>query len=176
MNGLTTSEVAERLDVPQTTIRTWVSQLPIPAKQDSRGRHRFDEDAIAVLEAIKKLRTEDAGYNTIRRVIEPATSSNGEATNIEQEGSVEQRATTDGVGSKALVAEVVAEVVAVIRGENEQAEKYARATHRIGELEERVRALEAERERLGGELAEAKDKILLLEAPKARGWWPWRRK
>ncbi|MEB3197152.1 MAG: hypothetical protein VKP62_08095 [Candidatus Sericytochromatia bacterium] len=66
------------------------------------------------------------------------------------------------------VRELVSQAVAqAVRLETELAEKYARATHRIGELEERTRTLEAERDRLVSELAQYR----IVSRWVRRPWW-----
>lgn len=174
MNGLTTGEAAKHLQIPQSTLKMWLSELPIQTTTDSRGRRRLNDDALAVLETVKDLRTHDFGLQTIRRRIVSGggsvqlgdsqelgnelknphgdTGSSQPADNQELEGS-----------SNALIAQVVA----AIRSENEMSEKYARAAHQIGKLE-------SENDFLRVQLAEAQKRIELLEAPKPRPWWLWR--
>ena len=164
MNGLTTTEAAKQLGVPPTTLKTWLTSLPIPASTDSRGRRRIDQEALEVLEMVKSLRDEDCGYQTIRRRIEPQTDTSSSVTDGSPTTDNSEPAPSSSMDTTALVAQVIE----AIRSENDLAEKYARAAHRMGELEATLR----ERER---ELAEAREKIALLEAPKpTRPWWrPW---
>ena len=172
MNGLTTSEAAERLGVPKTTLHTWLNTLPIPSETDSRGRKRLDANALAVLEAVKELRGEDCGYQTIRRRIgtqaghdgtEPEHVPNVNGTQPDRAPAVDQ----DGF---------LAQVVEVVANQTDLAERYARAAHQIGTLEERTRGLELDRDRLAGELAEVKAerdqaRALLAAPAPARPWW-----
>lgn len=72
-----------------------------------------------------------------------------------------------GAVGDAVAERVTVQLVEALRRETELAEKYARAAHRVGELEASLRANEAERDRLAGELAEARRPAL---AP-ARPWW-----
>ena len=164
MNGLTTTEAADRLGVPKTTLHTWLQQLPIPHDTDSRGRKRLDGHALDVLETVKSLRGEDCGYQTIRRRIGPLT----ERDETHTEGAPD----TDGMQSERAPDidpdALLAQVVEAIAGQTDLAEKYARAAHQIGTLEERTRGLELERDRLAGELAAAR---ALLAAPKPAPWW-----
>ena len=161
MNGLTTTEAAKQLGVPPTTLKTWLTNLPIPASTDSRGRRRLDQEALEVLEMVKSLRDEDCGYQTIRRRIEPTTDANPSVTDSEPAADGPESASSPSLDTSALVAQVIE----AIRSENDLAEKYARVAHRVGELEATLR----ERER---ELVEAREKIALLEAPKpTRPWW-----
>jgi DNA-binding transcriptional MerR regulator len=155
VNGLTTTEAADRLGVPPTTLKTWLSMLPVPQGTDSRGRRRLDDESIAVLETVKHLRDEDCGYATIRRRIGP----------VADESPVETASSPPPTGPETVISPpfdtsaIVAEVVAAIRGENELAEKYARATYTMGQQEERIANLTAQ-------LEETRQKVAALEAPK----------
>lgn len=70
IEGLTPTEAAERLGVPPTTLVTWLHELPIPQSRDSGGLARLDEEALAVLEAVRGMRAYDLGFQTIRRHLE----------------------------------------------------------------------------------------------------------
>lgn len=162
MDGLTTSEAAKRLGIPQSTIKTWLNNLPIPSALDSRGRRRFDDGSLEILAAIKELRGKDKGYETIRRHIRPEPDRGSAGTNPSSPmGELET--------SWGSPDDIRAIVVEAMKSENGLAEKYARATYSIGQLEERVATLNSQ-------LEEAREKIKLLEAPKAepevkRPWW-----
>lgn len=163
MNGLTTSEAAERLGIPKTTLSTWLGQLPIPHDTDSRGRRRLDDEALALLETVKTLRGDDCGYQTIRRRIGPLTEPDqveAESNPTTNETQPEQAPTLD---TDAFMAQVVAAVSA----QTDLAERYARVAHQVGRLE-------ADNDHLRAQLAELKDKVAQLEAPSptpARPWW-----
>lgn len=170
MNGLTTSEAAERLGVPKTTLHTWLNTLPIPSETDSRGRKRLDANALAVLEAVKELRGEDCGYQTIRRRIGTLTEHDG----TEPERVPNVNGAQPEPAPAADRGAFLAQVVEVVANQTDLAERYARAAHQIGTLEERTRGLELERDRLAGELAEVKaerDQARALLAAPARPWW-----
>lgn len=174
MDGLTTKEAAERLGIPVTTLKTWLSQLPIPQDMDSRGRRRLTDDAIAVLETVKHLRDEDRGYQTIRRLIRPETDGGSSETG---QGPTSDEYETDVGPSPVSTAAIVEAVTAAIATQTDLAEKYARAAHQIGNLEAKVQAKDERIAQLADELAEARQRIALLEAPKEtpapRPWWKW---
>lgn len=67
----------------------------------------------------------------------------------------------------AVAERVTTQLVEAMRRETELAEKYARAAHRVGELEASLRATEADRDRLAGELVAATRPAL----PTPRPWW-----
>lgn len=169
----TLSQVADEIGVPANTIKTWLHQLDfIPAEKDSAGRWRFPSDAEEVLRQIHALRLDGRSLNTVRRRLDEGSTAaeqvEGEMPQEAVKQADEPRSTTD------EIAEVVtAAVVQAIQAQTEQAEKYARATYEIGELRERVRGLEAERERLLNDLAESKRLMLDSDEQKRarRSWW-----
>lgn len=164
MESLTTTEAAEQLGVSVTTIKSWLNQLPVDREVDSRGRRRIDQDTLNVLEAVKALRGDDCGYQTIRRRLFQETDG--------QQSPDEELPSADGQLPDAPLTldteSIVTQVIAAIREDNALAEKYARAAHQIGGLEVEVKHLTAEN-------AALKDHILLLSAPKEesrpRPWW-----
>lgn len=161
MNGLTTSEAAERLGVPKTTLSTWLGQLPIPYETDSRGRRRLDDEALALLETVKTLRGDDCGYQTIRRRIGPLTEPDQVEAECNPAATETQPEQAPALDTDAFMAQVVAAVSA----QTELAERYARVAHQVGRLE-------ADNDHLRAQLAELKDKVAQLEAPTpARPWW-----
>ena len=173
MNGLTTGEAAERLGVPQTTLKNWINHLAIPTSTDSRGRRRIHDDVLPVLEAVKDMRGEDCGYQTIRRRIGPLTDGQPSLTvggqlptDTRPPGDGQQATEALNIPSDALVSQIVT----AIQENNDLAEKYARATYEIGELRERVKGRDEKLAELQGRLEEQARKIELLEAPK-RPWW-----
>jgi DNA-binding transcriptional MerR regulator len=134
---LSTQEAAAHVGASPNTVKSWVRDLGLAPARDEAGRHRWDDRAIAALQAVKDLRDEGRSYDTIRRLITPV----------------------DGLGGRAdedrlawAIAEAVGHVVAgLVRAESDLAEKYARVNYELGELRATVRALE--RERLGSSLA-----------------------
>jgi DNA-binding transcriptional MerR regulator len=197
----TLTRVADDMGIPANTIKTWLHQMDfIPAAKDSAGRWRFNDEAAAVLGEIQALRLEGCTLNTVRRRLNgrrtidehsiagvPEVISDDHQAD-DWEGD-EHRSTADERPTNITMcpqfgpdtAAIVEAVTAAIVGQTDMAEKYARAAHRIGELEATVKAvegerdrdrqtLEAERDRLVGELAAAR---ALLSAPAARSWWKW---
>jgi DNA-binding transcriptional MerR regulator len=146
---LSTKEAAERIGVNPNTLKSWIKTLPINPERDGAGNYRFNERALEVLEAIKGLRLDKRTNETIRRYI---TTDHPEVT--QQSPLDEQRITQ-------VITDSITQAIAI---QTDLSEKYARAAHRIGELEATLREREAP-------LAEAREKILLLEAPKVRPWW-----
>lgn len=124
-----------------------------------------DEDAAAA-----------AGSELARAGIDPSPSQPGPGPDLDraQPGpALEEVAASVG---EAIAARMTHELVEVLRRETDLAEKYARAAHRIGELEATVRSRDERLELLAAELQEARQRIALLEAPKevapaTRPWW-----
>jgi DNA-binding transcriptional MerR regulator len=192
--GMTTTEAAEALGVAKTTLKTWLDRLPIPMGQDSRGRRIIGEDGIAVLQTIRSLREEDNGYATIRRKIEeePTSGRPDESTVTIFAADLEPASGRPQV-NRADTAAIVEAVTAAIASQTDMAERYARATYRIGELEATVKAIEGDRDRVvidavrdrqsietdRDQLVGERDQLAqelsaaraLLAIPPARPWW-----
>lgn len=189
---LTTAATAEAIGVPITTLKGWLSQVDVPTERDSAGRRRFSPEALEVLEVVKELRGSGRTFETIRRrvpsIVQPL--DDGRETDQTDTGPTSDEPQADGQrlidgretddrrmpDMHELAALVAASVVGAVKAENDLAEKYARAAHRIGELEATTRGLELDRDRLAGELAEAKAerdqaRALLAAPAPARPWW-----
>lgn len=168
---LTTSEAAERIGVPVGTLKGWLGKIPLPTSVDSAGRRRIGPEAFELLERIKALRMDEGrGMETIRRRLVPAAAE--PSRSLEQDGlsSIEDEAETSpgrvGVSSDEITRTISEAIFSAVSEQGGLAEKYARATYTIGQLEERVAGLTAQ-------LIEAKEKIALLEEPKAEQRNPW---
>lgn len=193
---LSTKEAAETVGVSPNTLKSWLKDLPIAPERDGAGNFRFDDRAIDVLTAVKNLRGDGRSYETIRRVISPAdqlevtqeppmddrqhtqTSPEGETNSPGDHPPITQASPLDETRITRVITEAVATAIAT---QNDMAEKYGRAAHQIGLLEERVAQLTAqlgetrallssgveeyqvERERFQVEVAEARALILIRE-------------
>lgn len=151
-----TKDVATELDVSEQTIRLWSKTFHIPHIKSS-GNIRFAEDIVQVFETIKDLRDSKSGFETIRRRIWPQIQ-------VVADKPVESRTeikTAPPVASAPMLPEptaaeieknleiVISESIKKnISANNELAEKYARATYRIGELESTVRFMQEKIDRL----------------------------
>lgn len=191
-HAMTTAEAAEALGVPLGTLKTWLDRLPIPVETDSRGRRRIPPEGLQAIAAVQSLRDGDAGYETIRRRLEPSPDSAAadpegsqaehqpEAGSSPAESAAPSAETQPSPGpalDEARLAQVVHDAVSfAVTNQTELAEKYARAAHQIGQLEERVAnlttQLHVDRDRHARELEAARAEIALLKAPAApRPWW-----
>lgn len=187
----TLPQVAEELDLPSNTIKTWLHQLDfIPAEKDGAGRWRFGPEAEGVLRQIQALRLDGRSLNTVRhRLGARSTDDERKEEHVAEDQDEERDGRRSAIDERALAEVVTRAVTDAVHGQVELAERYARAAHQIGLLEERVRSVEADRDRLAGEhgrerechaaeLTELKARLQLLEAPKEeprqRPWWrPW---
>lgn len=177
----TLAQVADEIGIPANTIKTWLHQFEnIGAAKDPAGRWRFTPEAEDVLRQIHTLRLDGRTMDTVRRRLDDDSTADEQPQSEQapEPGSVtdEPRSTAPAsLDTDELAAIVTASVVQAIQAQSEQAERYARATYRVGELEATVRAVEADRDRLASELADARRVIAQLEAPKAaapaRPWW-----
>lgn len=153
-HAVTTSQAAERLDVPLSTLKAWLERLDLPLPVDSRGRRLLDDHALEVLRTVRMLRDRDLGYDTIRRkLVEDGVPVGGPAA-----------APGAAVDASALADQVMAAVHQAMGEQTFLAQAYGEATREIGRLEEKVAALQ-------GTLA-AKDmelRMLARELAQSRG-------
>lgn len=136
---LSAFDVAERLGVSPSTLKTWTDRLGIGSRNSS-GKRLYEDTDISLLELVKSLRETDCGFDTITRRIKPEMSEQ-DPTLTSSDNRHQSPPTT--IEVEDLAEKVSAAVVAAVLADNEQSKRYAVATHRIGELEERCRQLEA---------------------------------
>lgn len=167
---LSTKELAEASERPLSTVKRWVD-LGIPHEVVG-GARRFPPEAVDIVQRIGALFDGDRSACSVRFVLADVLRPMGQPVSPAH-GPVDQptsrvhgpggrhaasaheamsQPTSQGSQLDGLIEqlgqEVVGQVVTALRGETELAEKYARAAHTIGQLEERVRVLEVERVRL----------------------------
>lgn len=143
-DSLATKDVAERIGVSESTVKLWTDRLGLEVERDSRHNRRYPPEVADLLNTVKGLRDEGKGYQTIQRLIKRAPSeqsSGADEASPPDERPLSERQTID---LDALTEQLSAAVVATIKADNEQAEKYARAAHRIGQLEAENAALRSE--------------------------------
>lgn len=133
MNAVTTSQAADRLDVPLSTLKAWLERLELPLPVDSRGRRLLDDEALEVLRTVRALRERDLGYDTIRRKL----VQDGVPV-----GAPPATAAGPSLDGAALADQVKAAVHQALGEQTFLAQAYAEATREIGRLEERVAALQ----------------------------------
>jgi DNA-binding transcriptional MerR regulator len=167
------SDAADKMGVGVTTVRGWCDMLDIAKARDDKGRRVLTPDEYAALEVVKALRQEGDGLDTIQRKIGGQSDASDDATEAPARR-------TDAADARADRREMVAEIIEAMEGQAGLAEKYARAAHEIGTLQERVRGLErllsdasdarAEAAELKRERDELAEKVKRLEG---RRWWKW---
>lgn len=160
MENLTTTEAAERIGIPVSTLKTWLERLDVELPTDRRGRRLLDEKAIGVIETIKALRDEDHGYHTIRRIIGPADLVGGRDASADPKR--EEAQTNQGEATTVDTAAIVEAVTQAIGAQTDLAERFGRVAYELGEARATIKALEMERDRLNEELVASK---LKTEAP-----------
>lgn len=172
MHAVTTSQAAERLDVPLSTLKAWLERIDLPLPVDSRGRRLLDDEALEVLRTVRALRDRDLGYDTIRRkLVEDGVPVGGPLPGP----------AAAGIDGAALADQVKAAVHQALGEQTFLAQAYAEASREIGRLEERVAALQGalaardvELRLLARELAEARgdEHTSVVESePSARPAW-----
>jgi DNA-binding transcriptional MerR regulator len=154
---MSSTEAAEHLGVPPSTIKNWAVRLPVPSWVDAEGTRRFPADALAVLETVKRMREDERSYATIRRTIEPAGTAP-----LGAEGEPARPAPPP---------ERVAETMAVVRPLwNALQCEHATAARRIARLEAKIDDLRADRVALEAEVQALRRRLDALEGP-IRPWW-----
>lgn len=161
----TFQEVSGRLGVSVSTLKAWTGRLSLGNERGANGKRFLSLEEIAVLEAAKMLRDEGSGLNTITRKLTPDShlvdaDEQVTASRLSDDSHLTTKTTFD-------IEAVAVRLVEAMKNENDLAEKYARAAHRIGELEATLKAVEADRERITSE----RDKALQLAAPQVKPWW-----
>lgn len=169
------NDVAEELSIHHTTVKKWAQQFEVPSR---RKGHKwvFNDDSIAVLKTIQRLKDEDCGQDTIRATIAPQMSLE---ENVSQKTETQVRPDYDAPEITQLIDQSVSNA---IEKYDSIAEKFARATHEIGRLEaqlesaqEKLKVLpdpvdhsqvKAENERLKAEL-----EVLKGKQEKAKQHW-----
>lgn len=131
-DAVTTSQAAERLDVPLSTLKAWLERLDLPLPVDSRGRRLLDDHALNVLRTVRALRDRDLGYDTIRRKL------------VEDGVPVRAAANASNTGADPAVFadQVMAAIHQALGEQTFLAQAYAEATREIGRLEEKVATLQ----------------------------------
>lgn len=163
---MTVRDVADRLGVSHTTIKKWVEALfPGEPDRDSHGRWRLTPDHVRVLETVKALRAEDKGINTITRIIRPV---NFTEISVETQSQPDRTATEVHPQGPDLRELIRAEVSSAIQSNNDLAEKYAHAAHRIGELEAEVRHLTTQAEQATSLLSDRQTALQQVQERAAR--------
>lgn len=195
MSSLSTKDVAVELGVPLGTVKRWVDEAGVPVAKDSAGARRFGPEGVEALRRVQELLGEGRHMKSIRVILAPAGGPESspipvrvqpelptgldraepESPNLTiqfepEPGPVPARAQPDLEEVAAAVGRQVTEhLVDVLRRETALAEKYARATHLVGQLEATVAARDADLARITSELAEARK--LLTPPPVPCPWW-----
>lgn len=148
---MTSRQVATALDVPYSTLRGWAKKYAIPATETrADGAGLYSDSGVAIFSRIKELLGSGKGkvdvesiapillqeFSILREVSDPSQTPTGGGPEV------------PGADLQHMQQIITTAVQAVIREENELAEKYARATYEIGSLTERVKQLEEQKAEL----------------------------
>jgi DNA-binding transcriptional MerR regulator len=174
-----TKDVAEQIGVSETTIKTWTDKLGLEVERDSRHNRRYTQAELDLLFTVKNLRDEGAGYQTITRVVGRAPDERQTEPDEQLTGDSRPQDAQQTMDATALAEQIRAAVVAAVRSDTELAEKYARAAHRIGELEADVRHLQEKADKLLTDGTAEADRLRQeveslradLATEKAKPWW-----
>ena len=195
MSSMSTKDVATQLGVPLGTVKRWVDEAGVPVAKDSAGARRFGPDGVEALRRVQKLLGEGRHMKSIRVILAPEGGPEASPIPVRAEPELTTGlaraeidppllAIEDEIGpvpvpvraqpdleevAAAVGRQVTEHLVDVLRRETALAEKYARATHLVGQLEATVAARDADLARVTNELAEARK--LLAAPPAPRPWW-----
>lgn len=133
MSHITTNDISDAVGIARSTVREWTRQYDIPHHR-KKGKIVFSDEAQAIFESILQLKEKDAGMATIRRSIGSSSFSphqeHGDAmtaTSAPQPNHGDDMSTV-----------IETSIERAISRNNDLAEKYARACHEIGKLENEV--------------------------------------
>lgn len=187
---MTAPEVAKRLGVGATTLKTWAEKVGVGEKNGA-GVWLFSERDMQTLEIVQALRDEGRTFITITRRLrpnEPSTdTSPPDADQSPPDGDREAPGAEESYPAELVTPTEIERVT-------ELARDFARAAHQIGRLEAEKEHLQAENARLVNELGEARKLLaggssevddlrrrvaeeaqaraaLLEEQRKPRTWW-----
>jgi hypothetical protein len=118
---LTLDQLADQLGVPTKAIGEWITHLDLAIPTGPDGDLQVPHDVIPLFETVRNLRGRDRSYGTIQRVIGPRRQESADP--------VDAIFTPD-------------QILAAMERVNQLAQDYAKATYRIGQLEERIRHLD----------------------------------
>lgn len=142
--NLTAQEIAEHLNLGNTTVKEWSSKFGIP--RERRGvKWVYPSESLEIFETVKRLRNDGKGVNTIRQYIHQPPDKE----------PIEARQSS---GTDSLIGEVERIMEKKFLQHNDLAEKISRATYTIGQQEERIKTLERD-------LLVAQEKVQFLVPP-----------
>lgn len=118
---LSLDQLADHLGVPTRAIGEWITHLDLAIPTGPDGDVQVPSDVIPLFETVRNLRRQDRSYGTIQRLI---GSRRADASD-----SAESIFTPD-------------QILTAMERVNQLAQDYAKATYRIGQLEERIRHIE----------------------------------
>lgn len=176
---MSVESLAADLGLSPSGLRRRIHALGLQPDRGSRGRVVITPDLEATLREADRLMGEGAGAATVRRRL--GLSCDAPVTPATHDSSPRPGAVT--LAPLSCDAQEIRDAVTqAIADQTDLAERYARAAHRVGELEATVRAVEAERDRLAlaadraeAELAQARalqaEQAQAIAALTRRPWW-----
>ncbi len=166
---LTTTEAANAIGVPRSTLKNWLRDLPLGAQRDAQGDWRITRDVLEALQRVQQLRTEDGrSLASIRVLLAPEPADDNSPEPPPSQGPAKAEPVSD-TGPTAAEERMIAAVTVAVERQATIAMELAKLAHTNGRLEAEVTHLRAQ-------LDQANAKIALLEAPKQeeqpkRPWW-----
>jgi DNA-binding Lrp family transcriptional regulator len=165
--------LAAEMGISPSGLRRRIHALGLSPERGSRGRVVMTPELEATLREADRLMGDGAGTATVRRVL--GISDTAPANDASAAYATDTEAVAHlGVSHDAL--EIREAVMQAIAQQTDLAERYARAAHRVGELEATVRAVEVDRDRIKAALDQAQARLDALSGSASssrRPWWAW---
>lgn len=164
MPRLKTAEVADKPGVSQSTVKAQAKLYGI-TPQIIKNTAYYPENVVDIFKTIASLSETGAGLTTIKKRI---------GSDVPQPSPAEATPAPD---LAQIIPAITEAVQATVERNNDLAEKYARATYRIGELEAEARAYQAQIDAQAEQLAimpahgELERLQAELERERAKTWW-----
>jgi len=159
------------MGISPSGLRRRIHALGLSPERGSRGRVVMTPELEATLREADRLMGEGAGTATVRRVL--GISGDAPVNDSSVPCATDTEAVAHlGVSHDAL--EIREAVMQAIAQQTDLAERYARAAHRVGELEATVRAVEVDRDRIKAALDQAQARLDVLNGDvlsSRRPWW-----
>lgn len=165
------SVAASKIGVSPDTLRKWDERIPnLRIPRDAAGRRRFDDQAVQLLQVVKRLQDQGRSYETIRALLEPPSADVMTAVPLEVRADPRRRWLTAALESAREAAETHAAQVELLAREN------ATLTAEIQALRSRVAELSQSGADLEAQVASAEERIErgeLMAAMRKEALKPW---
>lgn len=151
-------DVADKVGIGNSTVRLWARQFEIPRERKGT-KWVYSDEAMDIFKAIKSMRENEHGMDTIRRTISKDVTVPSSSHELVSVQAVSDNRKED------LLDDIEKVMERALAKNNELSEKYARATYTIGQQDERIRALEETVQKQVRKIEGLNEEIKLLPEP-----------